>query len=83
MSLIKPLGVVAPSGVFYFLNNPKVHPRLLFRYTYLSSGIKILSKSADIFNRRNDMIIKYLILGFTIVYVATVIIIYLKPDRSA
>jgi hypothetical protein len=29
------------------------------------------------------MIIKYLILGLTIVYVATVIIIYLKPiDRS-
>jgi len=28
------------------------------------------------------MVIKYLILGFTLVYVATVIIIYLKPDRS-
>ena len=28
------------------------------------------------------MIIKYLIFGFTIVYVATVIIIYLKPDKD-
>jgi len=29
------------------------------------------------------MIIKYLILGFTLVYVATVIIIYLKTEGSA
>ena len=29
------------------------------------------------------MIIKYLIFGFTIVYVATVIIIYLKPDNRS
>jgi len=28
------------------------------------------------------MIIKYLILGFTLIYVATEIIIYLKADRS-
>ena len=28
------------------------------------------------------MIIKYLILGFTIIYVVTVIINYTKPDRS-
>ena len=28
------------------------------------------------------MIIKYLILGFTIVYVTTVIILYLKPDKK-
>ena len=28
------------------------------------------------------MIIKYLILGLALVYVASVIIIYLKPDRS-
>lgn len=32
--------------------------------------------------RRNEMIIKYLILGFTLIYVATEIIIYLKADRS-
>jgi|GEM_PF-979292 hypothetical protein len=29
------------------------------------------------------MIIKYLILGITLVYVVTVIIIYLKPGSSA
>jgi len=28
------------------------------------------------------MIIKYLILGITVVYVVTVIIIYLKPEKT-
>ena len=29
------------------------------------------------------MIIKYLVLGLTIVYVATVIITYMKPDKRS
>ena len=44
--------------------------------------VKILSTFADISFRRNDMTIPYLILGITLVYVVTVIIIYLKSKRS-
>ena len=33
--------------------------------------------------RRGKMIIKYLILGFTFVYVATELIIYLKTDEQS
>jgi hypothetical protein len=50
--------------------------------TPLTLGIKILSKIADSYIEDKDMVIKYLILGFTVIYVATVIVIYLKPDRS-
>jgi len=46
-------------------------------------GVKILSIFAYFSNRRNNMIIKYLILGITFVYVVTVIIIYLNSERSA
>jgi len=48
----------------------------------LVRGVKILSTFAYVFNSRNNMIIKYLILGITLVYVVTVIIIYLKSERS-
>jgi len=49
---------------------------------HLFHDLKILSVFADIFNRSNDMATKYLVLGFTIVYVVALLIYYLKSDKS-
>lgn len=48
----------------------------------LVRGVKILSTFAYIFNRRNNMIIKYLILGVALFYVVTVIINLPKAWQS-
>ena len=85
----KPWANIAP-GVFYcrdrLENSSRVVsvnlPRSTFQPMCLVRGVKILSTFAYIFNRRNNMIIKYLVLGITLVYVVTVIIIYLKTERS-
>lgn len=47
----------------------------------LTHGVKILSAFADIFNRRNEMIV-HLILGVTLVFIAVVIYHINVKDRS-
>jgi hypothetical protein len=38
--------------------------------------VKVLSKFADIFNRRNDMIIKFFVLGISLIYAVLLMIYY-------
>ena len=49
----------------------------------IAPGVFLLLGQARKFIRRNNVILKYLILGITVVYVVTVIILYLKPGKSA
>ena len=44
--------------------------------------VKILRTLADIFNRRNEMATKYIVLGITLVYAVAFLIYYLKSDKS-
>ena len=49
----------------------------------IAPGVFLLLGQARKFIGRNNVILKYLILGITVVYVVTVIILYLKPGKSA
>jgi hypothetical protein len=60
--------------VLIFLN-------FLFSLQRLARGFKVLSTSTDILNRRNNMITNYLVLGITLVYAVTELILYLKSEK--
>jgi len=65
-------------GLAIILANP-----FLFKSSTVLEKVKILDIFADIYTyRRNDMIV-YIILGITLIYVAVIIYLYLKSERSA
>jgi len=48
----------------------------LFGSGCLARGVKVFSTFADNFNRRNDMIVKFLILGISLIYAVLLTLYY-------
>ena len=83
-NLLQPLGRCSARG---FDLCPPIQTKNLLEETLLIGHlliieIKILSTFADVFNRRNIMVIEYIIVCLTLVYIGAVIIIYRKSKRS-